>query len=63
MDRSREMITFQQVCSKIVESEEQLMEDLYTLIQVHTLYTIMQLWVCVYIHLLGNNRAGYFHRV
>ena len=35
MDQSREMITFQQACSKIVESEEQLMEDLYTLIQVY----------------------------
>ena len=34
LDRSKEMITFQQACSNIVESEEQLMEDLYTLIQV-----------------------------
>ena len=34
LDRSNEMITFQQACSNIVESEEQLMEDLYTLIQV-----------------------------
>jgi kinesin family protein 2/24 len=33
LDRSKEMITFQQACSNIVESEEQLMEDLYTLIQ------------------------------
>ncbi|CAI8026233.1 Kinesin-like protein KIF2A [Geodia barretti] len=33
LDRSKEMITFQQACSNIVESEEQLVEDLYTLIQ------------------------------
>ena len=36
LDRSKEILTFQQACSNIVDSEEQLMEDLRTLIQVHT---------------------------
>ena len=41
------MITFQQACSNIVESEEQLMEDLHTLIQVCTC-TCMHVHVHVY---------------